>query len=354
MNEIPQEEEGKNYLRFIFLNLLISAFIIISYIYVAEAFESISTIFIENQEFTIRFGITLLIFTVLSVLAGSIHGLVDGFLAELLYQIAYYHEIYFEWCLIVAILGFLVGLYKYKPLKYHEGMKVYYTFLVLVINSFLITGIIIIFQPIFYPGQFTLETAIINYGFKFFFQALISIVFVVPILLVVYDKIFATDENHLYYMILTHHPVSDSDHTFYLKFGRTKIYFCSRCSGVILGGLFTMFALYLIGLVFSTELSGEIALLLIIILPIPGIIDWGTQRLLLRKSTTGSRLFTGFIIGSALHIMSFTYKYYFYTMLTLVIYFSVFGLLVYFGHKKEMKLFRMKDYPYLTEEEDDV
>ena len=97
MNEIPQEEEGKNYLRFIFLNLLISAFIIISYIYVAEAFESISTIFIENQEFTIRFGITLLIFTFLSVLAGSIHGLVDGFLAELLYQIAYYHEIYFEW-----------------------------------------------------------------------------------------------------------------------------------------------------------------------------------------------------------------------------------------------------------------
>ncbi|KKM16779.1 hypothetical protein LCGC14_1682420, partial [marine sediment metagenome] len=44
------------------------------------------------------------------------------------------------------------------------------------------------------------------------------------------------------------------------------------------------------------------------------------------------------IIGAALHLMSFTYKYYFYTMLILVIYFSIFGMLVYLGHKKEMKL----------------
>jgi len=353
LNEIPQEEEGKSYLSLIFLNILISTFILISYIYIAEAFGSISTNFIESQEFTIRFGITLLIFTFLSVLAGSIHGLVVGFLAELLYQIAYYHEIYFEWCLIVAILGFLVGLYKYKPLKYHEGIKVYNTFLVLVINSFIITGIIIIFQTFFYPGHFTTETVILNYGFKFFFQALISIVFIIPILLVLYDKIFATDENHLYYMILTHHPVSASDHTFYLKFGRTKIYFCSRCSGVIFGGLCAFFLTHMLEKNFQAELSGEIALILIIILPIPGIADWGTQRLLLRKSTTGSRLFTGFIIGNALHFMSFTYKYYFYTMLILVIYFSIFGLLVYFGHKKEMKLFRMKEYPYLDEEDVD-
>jgi uncharacterized membrane protein len=350
LNDFQQKEE-ESYLRLIFLNLLISVFIIISYIYISEAFESISTYFIENQEFVIRFGVALLMFTFLSVLAGSIHGLIDGFLAELLYQVAYYQEIYFEWCLIVAILGFLMGLYKYKPLKYHDGMKVYYTFLILVINSFIITAIIIIFHLSFYHGDFTFEALITNFGFKFFFQALISIVFLVPILLVLYDKIFATEEKQLYYMILTHHPVSASDHTFYLKFGRTKIYFCSRCSGVILGGLSTLFVLYLIELIFNTELSGEIALLLIIILPIPGIIDWGTQRLFLRKSTTQSRLFTGFIIGAALHIMSFTYEYYFYTMLILVIYFSIFGMLIYFGHKKEMKLLRVKDYLDFLEEE---
>ncbi|MFW9880579.1 MAG: DUF2085 domain-containing protein [Candidatus Thorarchaeota archaeon] len=351
MNKLPQKEEDNNYLRFIFLNLLISGFIIISYIYIAEAFESISTYFLENQEFMIQFGITLLVFTFLSVLAGSIHGLIDGFLAELLYQIAYYHEVYLEWCLIVAILGFLVGLYKYKPLRYHEGINVYYTFIGLIICSIIITGIIIIFQILFYPDQFTSETILINYGFKFFFQALLSIIFVVPLLLVLYDKIFATEENHLYYMILTHHPVSAFDHTFYLKFGRTKIYFCSRCSGVILGGLLAFFLTYMLEKIFQAELSGEIALILIIVLPIPGIVDWGTQRLLLRKSTTESRLFTGFIIGNALHFMSFTYNYYFFTLLVLITYFSIFGALIYFGHKKEMKLLRLKEYPYLSEEE---
>ncbi|MFX1595884.1 MAG: DUF2085 domain-containing protein, partial [Promethearchaeota archaeon] len=181
---------------------------------------------------------------------------------------------------------------------------------------------------------------IINYGFKFFLQALISIIFIVPILLFIYDKIFAKEEQHLYYLFLTHHPVSASDHTFFLQFGRTKIYFCTRCSGVIIGGLIALFSTYLLQKIYQVEFSAEIALLLCIILPVPGIIDWGTQRLLLRRSSTESRLFTGFIIGTALHFMSYTYNYYFYTLLILVFYFSIFGLLVYFGHRKEMRLLR--------------
>lgn len=353
MNDIPQSLEGKKYLRLIFLNLLISGFIIITYVYNAEAFGSISTIFIENQKFVLHFGLTLLLFSFLSVLAGSIHGFIDGFLAELLYQVAFYPEIYFEWCLIVAILGFIIGFYKYKPLKYHEGSKVYYTFLVLIINSFIITGIIIFFQLVFYPSLVTLEAIIINYGFKFFFIALVSTIFLVPILLVLYDKIFASTEKHIYNLTLTHHPLSASDHTFYLKFGRTKIYFCSRCSGVILGGLCAFFVTHMVEKIFQAELSGEIALILIIILPIPVFIDWGTQQLLLRKSTTISRLLTGFIVGTALHIMSFTTKYYFFTMLILVIYFSILGALMVIGHKKEMKLLQEKEDSYYYNSEFD-
>lgn len=326
-------------------------FIIISYVYTAEFFGSISKLK-DFQEFIFVFGVTLLIFTFFSVLGGPIHGLIDGFIAEFLYQLAFYNQIYIEWCLIVGILGLLVGLLvKYKPLKYHEGIKVYITFLLMIIISFIISGLIIGFQMIFYPDQFTLEILIINFGFKFFLQALISIVFLVPIILVLYDKVFAVSEKHLYYMFFTHHPVSASDHTFYLQFGRTKIYFCSRCSGVILGGLFSMFLLNLMEVIYKTEFSPEIALILIIILPIPGIIDWGTQRLLLRKSTTGFRLLTGFVLGSALFIMGFTYKYYFYTMLILVIYFSIFFLLIFFGHKKEMRLLREEDYSYLSKDQ---
>ncbi len=340
MKDSIQNNEPKNYLRAIFLNLFISAFIIITYVYVSEAFGSISTIFIKNQDFSIHFSITLLLFTFFSVLAGSFHGLFDGFISELLFQLAVYHSIYYEWCILVAILGLLVGIYKYKPLKYHEAMKVYYSFLALIIISFALMGIIILFQNVFYPGQFSLETLIINYGFRFLVQALLSIVFLVPILLFLYDRIFATEEKHLYYMLLTHHPISAFDHTFFLTFGRTKVYLCSRCSGVITGGVIALFLTHLLEKIYNTEFSGEIALLLCVIFPIPGLIDWGTQRLLLRKSTTESRLLTGFIIGNALHFMSFTYKYYLFTFLLLFTYFTVFGLLVYFGHKKEMKLLR--------------
>ncbi len=340
MTDSAQIKERHNILRIIFLNLLIIAFITISYVYISEPFGSISTIFINNQEFSIQFGITLLIFTFFSVLAGPIQGLITGFLGEILYQLAFYDTLYLEWCFIVAILGFLSGVYKYHPLKYHDGMKVFYTFIALIIVSFIIFGLIITIQFLFYRGQNTAEIIIINYGFKFFLQALISIIFIVPILLLAYDKILAKDEKHLYYMILTHHPPSASDHTFYLQFGRTKIYLCTRCSGVILGGLSAMFTTYLTAKIFQVEFSAEIALLMCIILPIPGLTDWGTQRLLLRKSTTESRLFTGFIIGLALHFMSYTYKYYFFTLLLVTTYFTIFGLLVFFGHKKEMRLWR--------------
>ncbi|MFX1574675.1 MAG: DUF2085 domain-containing protein [Promethearchaeota archaeon] len=273
-------------------------------------------------------------------MAGPFHGLFDGFISELLFQLAVYDSLYVEWCILVAIFGFLVGMYRYKPLKYHDPMKVYYSFLSLIIISFAISGILILFQYTFYPGQYSLESLIVNYGFTFFIQALLSIIFLIPLMLWVYDRIFASEEKHLYYMILTHHPISASDHTFFLTFGRTKVYLCSRCSGVIIGGLIAMFFTHLLEKIYNTEFSGEIALLLCVLFPIPGLIDWGTQRLLLRKSTTESRLLTGFLIGNALHFMSFTYKYYYFTLLLLFVYFSIFGLLVFLGHKKEMKLLK--------------
>ena len=338
MTETPKIQEQNSLLRVIFLNLLIIAFITISYVYISEPIGSISTPFINNQEFSVQFGITLIIFCFFSILAGSINGLIAGFLGEFLFQLAFYNSLFLEWCFVIALLGFLCGLYKYKPLKYHEGIKVYYTFVYLIIISFIISAIIVLFHSFIYGNQLSIEDIIRNYGFNFFFNSLISVIFLIPIILILYDKILAKEEKHLYYMWLTHHPVAASDHTFFLKFGRTKIYFCTRCSGVIIGGLIALFSTYLTQKILGIEFDAGIALLLCIILPMPGIIDWGTQRLLLRKSTTESRLFTGFIIGMALHFMSYTYDYYFYTMLVLVIYFSIFFLLVYFGHKKEMKI----------------
>jgi uncharacterized membrane protein len=350
LTEETNENEQVSLLRTIFLNILISIFIIMSYVYISDPFGSISTVFIENQDFEIEFGVTLLFFTFFSFLAGSYHGFIAGFIGELLYQLAFYHELYIEWCIIIAIFGFLCGIYKYKPLKYQEGMKIYYTFIILIAISFLMTGIIILFYYLFHHNEFNNETIILNFGFNFFIQSLLSVMFIIPLLLALYDRVLAKEEKYIYNMFLTHHPVSASDHTFYFKFGRTQIYLCSRCSGVILGGIIALFSTYLIENIFNSGFSPELAVLLCIVLPIPGIIDWGTQRLLLRKSTTASRLFTGFIIGNALHFMSFTNKYYFFILLLVMFYFTIFFLLVYLGHKKELKLIKAEVEEFSLEE----
>ena len=117
----------------------------------------------------------------------------------------------------MALLGFFSGIYKYHPLKYHEEIKVYYTFIVLIIISFIISGFITLSQFFLYPSQQSLELIVINYGFKFFLHALISIIFIIPILLSIYDKVLAKEEQYLYYLFLTHHPLSASDHTFFLQ-----------------------------------------------------------------------------------------------------------------------------------------
>ncbi|MHA1657560.1 MAG: DUF2085 domain-containing protein [Promethearchaeota archaeon] len=330
-----------NFLRTAFLNAFICVFMIMIYVNVSSSFGSISTFFLENpEEFLIQFGVTLLLFTFFSVLSGPVNGLIVGFVGEYLFQLAFYNVINIEWCFLVGTIGFLAGMYKYKPLKYQDGKKIFYSIVALIILTIITMVIILIFQVIFHPNQSNFEVIFLNHGLKFLFQALISIIFCVPLLLVAYDKIFASKERIVYHELLTHHLASDSDHTFYLKFGRTKIYFCSRCSGVIIGGLIAMFSTSLIEKIYAVRISPEFAVLSCVILPIPGLIDWGAQRLLFRKATTRTRLLTGFIIGTALHFMSFTRQYSLFMLFLLIIDFSILGILMYFGHKKEKKILK--------------
>jgi uncharacterized membrane protein len=199
---------------------------------------------------------------------------------------------------------------------------------------------IILFQLYLSPLNLSLNDILIFYGFKFLIEALLSVIFIVPVLLWIYDKVFADEKRMIYNMMLTHHPINASDHTFYLKFGKTKIFFCSRCSGVILGGLMGIFVFHLIELIFGYTMSPETAVLLCILLPIPGLSDWGTQRLLMRTSDTKLRLFTGFLIGFALHILNFTEDYYFLMIFIIILYFSILGVLMYLGGKREIKRMR--------------
>jgi len=335
MSVNSMDKKPKITLRLIFVNILVVVFIIMSYIYTSESFgSSISTPFIGINEFSMVFGVSLLVFTFFSILSGPIQAFIAGFIGELIFQFAFYNTIYFDWCLVVAIFGFIAGIYKYKPLKYQKIKSVFYTFLVLVIDSVIVMFLLMLSQVLFYSSSLQFEILIINFGYKFFLQAIFSAIIIVPILLFIYDKALATTERHLYYLLLTHHPVSASDHTFYFQFGKTKIYLCSRCSGMIIGVILSVFLTHLVDLILNVQFSSELALFIIIIFPIPGLIDWGTQKLLFRKSTTESRLFTGFIIGVALHFISFTGEYYFLTLLIVPFYFSILIILIFLGQKK--------------------
>ncbi|TFG00624.1 MAG: DUF2085 domain-containing protein [Promethearchaeota archaeon] len=323
-------------LREIFLPLFILIFIIITYFYFSEAFGSISSIYVQESSFSLHFGVTLLIFVFFSFLAGPYQGFFGGLLGEFFYQLAFYDIIYFEWILIIGILGLLSGIYKYKPLKYADGIKIYYTFLSILISSSIVSGLIILFNIIL-PPSLSLKVIVIDYGFKFFFESFLSIVFVVPILLVLYDRILAKQERYVYEIFLTHHPIYQSDHTFHLKFGRTYFYFCSRCSGVLVGAFISAFFMDVFQKAFEFTLVSELAVILCILLPIPSVIDWGTQSFGIRSSNTPLRLFTGFFLGMGLNYLVYTRQYYFFMLIIVAFYFFLVALLMYLGKRRTSK-----------------
>ncbi|HUW90596.1 MAG TPA: DUF2085 domain-containing protein [Candidatus Nanopelagicaceae bacterium] len=331
------ENKPNSFIRTIFVKIITVFFIFMSYIYISESFGSISSPYIGTDSFSIVFSVSLLILTFFSVLSGPLPAFFAGFLGELVYQIAFYNTIYIDWCFIIAIYGSLAGIYKYKPLKYHSIKNIFYSIVILFINSLIAIILVVTATMFFHYSSLPLSVLFSNFGLKFFFQTLLSVIISVPILLIIFDKIFASKEQHLYYMLLTHHPISASDHTFFFQFGRTKIYFCSRCSGMVIGIILSVFFTHLFQLIVNPQFSSELAFIVIIIFPIPGLIDWGTQKLLLRTSTTESRLFTGFIIGIALHFISLTREYYLLTLILITVYFSIFFLFFYFGQKRLLK-----------------
>ncbi|MEJ2277697.1 MAG: DUF2085 domain-containing protein [Candidatus Lokiarchaeota archaeon] len=348
--KFQDQKESFSFLRVFFLNLFKILFIIMIYFYVSEIFGSISTPYIkENIKFSIIFSLPLLLLIFFSNLAGPIHGFIAGFFGESFYQISFYNTLYPYWIIIVSIIGLVSGIYKYKPLKYLESMKIYYIFLTLIILSFGLMFLLIIFNFLFNP-LISVENLFLNYGFAYFIELLISVVFIVPILLYLYDRILALHERYIYNLFLTHHPIYASDHTYYLKFGRTYFYFCSRCSGIVLGTVISIFFTHLINIGFGLNITPILAVLMCIILPLPGLIDWGTQTLLKRTSNTKIRLFTGFLIGTALMMMSYANELYFLILGITTLYFSILFIMMYIGHRREKKEYERERKKFYEED----
>jgi len=308
------------------------------YYYISINFGSILQQFLENPIFSIQFNFSVFVFAILSNLLGWKIGLLGGIIGEFLYHLSYFpdNSVYFEWVILVGVMGILFGIYKYKPLKYQEGTtKIFSNFLIFIASSFILLILTTFLATI--NSNLDLELILINFGFKLFMDIIISVVFITPILIFIIDKIFSSNEREIYNALLTHHDYSNADHTFMIKFGRTEVYFCSRCSGMIISIVFSSFLVILYENITNTPFSQEIALYSCIILPIPGLIDWCTQKLKYRKSTTNKRLFTGFLLGMSLYLLAYTRDYILIMTIIIIIYFSIFFLVFYIGQKKEIK-----------------
>ena len=343
----------KGILRFIFQNLLIAYFTIMLYFYFSELYGSISTSYINNNSFEIQFGITMVIFTLLAKFFGMYHGIISGILGEFAYQLAFYEIFHFEWCIIVGFYGFLCGFYKYKPQKYRINRKVFLTMISLLISGLLCSLFIIILLSIINVNFFDPYIIFIGKGFKFLIESILSTLLIVPSILFLYDKFLARKEKQIYSEFLTHHPLSEEGitHTFYLRGGQTKIYLCSRCSGLFLGFISSFFFTHLLENIYNSYFSPEFALLLCIILPIPGLIDWSIQAVRIHSSSTERRILTGFLIGSALHMIAFTRSYYIVTLIIVLIYFIIFFYFVYIKQKKVRETFEREMNSFSSEDD---
>jgi uncharacterized membrane protein len=173
----------------------------------------------------------------------------------------------------------------------------------------------------------------------FLISELISFVFLSPIIIIIIDRILrqtSNDHGVIYKPVLTHHYEMDSDHAISVKIDGYHIFLCTRCTGTITGILFGLLIERI--LFFSgTPINANLALTLSILLPIPGLVDWGSQKLLYRKSNDTIRIITGVLLGIAMHMMTFTKSFIYIISAITVVYFGVFALLYYFGTKKLRK-----------------
>ncbi len=146
------------------------------------------------------------------------------------------------------------------------------------------------------------------------------------IVLIVGFLILPGEPRAIYNPALTHHMVEDSDHAIGVKIGKVTVFFCTRCTAMLSGLFFSMYAFATLRL----DIDPFLAFVLDIFIPAPVFIDWGLQRFGYRKATTLSRILTGALTGLGFSLVPLASPdYSVHAMIVLMFYFAVF-FLIYF------------------------
>jgi uncharacterized membrane protein len=102
------------------------------------------------------------------------------------------------------------------------------------------------------------------------------------------------DWRYLSFLVLAHHRSDRINRTIHISFLSRHLYFCARCTGRY-AALVGMLAAFLIGY----TLTPWLCLLLVALLPLPGIADWISQSCRLRESKNSIRIVSGAFLGIA-------------------------------------------------------
>jgi uncharacterized membrane protein len=131
--------------------------------------------------------------------------------------------------------------------------------------------------------------------------------------------------RYLLFLLASHHPETKLDHTIRISIGQKNVHICSRCTGITLGML-SVFGANVASLTFPSEFY----LPLIGLLPLAAVIDWFTQSARLRRSNTGLRVGSGFLLGiaEALAIL-LLFRGFFFSFLVAVGMATIYALTVY-------------------------
>ncbi len=149
---------------------------------------------------------------------------------------------------------------------------------------------------------------------------------------------FIPKPGEFYNQLFTHHSLEEDDHTIVVLIGKVRFYLCTRCTAMIFGILITIFLSSIALYEFNLPISSKLALILVIILPIFPLTDWGLQAVLIRKATTVSRLITGFILGIAMQMLAFmNNEYVVFEIIIVLCYLLIFAVLFYFRVKIRKK-----------------
>lgn len=95
------------------------------------------------------------------------------------------------------------------------------------------------------------------------------------------------------YLVLAHHTDAHAGRTIGFRWLNWEQRFCTRCSGQWLGALACVAGM----LAFGVELAWPVWCGVLVLSPLPALVDWVTQAWGVRESRTWLRLVTGFALG---------------------------------------------------------